>query len=84
MLSAATAYDEGFNSKNSITPRRSIYQHNIDIIVESRQDYTEVEDSESFDIDTPIDTIKSFSTDFRNKISSLTMGLEYQLTSGKD
>ena len=74
LLSAATAYDEGFKSKHSTTPRRSIYQHNIDTNVESHQDYAEVEGYESFNIDTPIDTIQSFSTNFKNKNKFINQG----------
>ena len=66
LLSAAAAYDEGFEFKHYNTrPTRSIYQHDLEEVVPNYEDSTDSNESDSFDIDMPVEVIQVFSTNFK-------------------
>ena len=66
LISAANAYDDLLKSKDSKGPTRSIYKNDIVDDVDQYQDCDEYQNTETFNIDTPIDVVQLFTMEHKN------------------
>ena len=66
LISAANAYDDLLKFRASKGPTRSIYKNDIMDDVDQYQDCDDYQTDEIFNIDTPIDVVQLFTTEYKN------------------